>query len=145
MMWNYLSISKLQQLHCWTLGMDKQFHFTLYWECDYLSMLRFKLAHVNRGPWYHVRRVEFKQWRQRYAYIYLYWRTLAVLACWQGTDTTQFISKVCTWFVMLYQLWDCGGSFNLSRCLIGCSWGVGYLHLLSNFLFFSGWCLMFLL
>ena len=47
--WNYLSIHKLQRLHRWSLGMDKQFHPILYNGCDYLSML--KLNHVGeRGP-----------------------------------------------------------------------------------------------
>ena len=36
----------------WSLGMDKSFHPTLYWACDYLSMLRLKLIHVSkRDPW----------------------------------------------------------------------------------------------
>ena len=49
--WNYLSISKLQRYNGWSLGMDKEFHLTLYRVCDYLSMLRFKLNHViKRGP-----------------------------------------------------------------------------------------------
>ena len=53
MEWNYLSIPKLQRLHRWSLGMDKQFHPTHYWVCDYLSMLGLKLNHVSkRGPWY---------------------------------------------------------------------------------------------
>ena len=46
--WNYLSIPKLQRLHRWSLGMDKQFHPMLYWACDYLSMLGFKLNHVSK-------------------------------------------------------------------------------------------------
>ena len=36
---NYLSISKLQQHNCWSLRIDKKFHFTLYNGCNYLSML----------------------------------------------------------------------------------------------------------
>ena len=32
--------------------MDKHVHPTLYWTCDYLSMLGLKLIHVSkRGPW----------------------------------------------------------------------------------------------
>ena len=46
--WNYLSIHKLQRLHRWSLGMDKQFHPTLYWTCDYLSMLGLKFNHVSK-------------------------------------------------------------------------------------------------
>ena len=34
----YSSIPKLQRLYRWSLGMDKLFHHTLYWVCDYLSM-----------------------------------------------------------------------------------------------------------
>ena len=41
--WSCLSIPKLQRCHRWRLGMDKQFHPTLYWACDYLSMLRLEL------------------------------------------------------------------------------------------------------
>ena len=51
--WNYLSIPKLQRCNCWSLGMDKLFHTTLYWACDYLSILGYKLNHVSkRGYWY---------------------------------------------------------------------------------------------
>ena len=50
--WNYLSIPKLQWLHHWSLGMDKQFHPTLYNGCNYLSMLGLKLNRVSkRGYW----------------------------------------------------------------------------------------------
>ena len=49
---NYLSISKLQRLHRWSLGMDKCFHPTFFWACDYWSMLGLKLDHVSkRGHW----------------------------------------------------------------------------------------------
>ena len=46
--WNYLSIPKLQRLYRLSLGMDKYFHPTLYWACDYLSMLGLKLNHVSK-------------------------------------------------------------------------------------------------
>ena len=46
--WNNLSIPKLQQLHRWSLGMDKLFHPTLYWACHYISMLVLKLVHVSK-------------------------------------------------------------------------------------------------
>ena len=37
----------------WSLGMDTKFLPTLYWACDYLSMLGLKLIHViKRGSWY---------------------------------------------------------------------------------------------
>ena len=50
--WNYLSIPKLQRCSYWILGIDKKFHLTLYWACDYLSMLGLKLNHVSkRGHW----------------------------------------------------------------------------------------------
>ena len=51
--WNYISIPKLQRCNRWSLGMDKYFHSTLYWACDYLSMLGLKLNHVSKrsyGP-----------------------------------------------------------------------------------------------
>ena len=48
---NYLSITKLQRCNRWSLGIDKLFHPTLYWACDYLSMSGLKLNHVSkRGP-----------------------------------------------------------------------------------------------
>ena len=47
--WNYLSIPKLQRLHRWSLGMDKVIStHTLYWACNYLSMLGLKLIHVSK-------------------------------------------------------------------------------------------------
>ena len=50
--WNYLSIPKLQQYNCWSLGMDQQFHPTCYWESDYLTMLGLKLINVSKiGHW----------------------------------------------------------------------------------------------
>ena len=45
---NYLSISKLQRLHRWSLEMDKKFHPTLNTGCDYLSMLGLKLNYVSK-------------------------------------------------------------------------------------------------
>ena len=47
--WNYSSISKLQLLHRWSLGIDTWFHSTLYSVCDYLSILGLKLIHVNKS------------------------------------------------------------------------------------------------
>ena len=42
---------KLASRHHWSLGMDKQFHPTVYSGCNYLSMLGLKLNHVSkRGP-----------------------------------------------------------------------------------------------
>ena len=47
--WKYVSIPKLHNR--WSLGMDNQFHPTLYQACDGLSMLGSKLNHVSkRGP-----------------------------------------------------------------------------------------------
>ena len=46
--WNYLSIPKLQRCNRWSLGMDMQFHLTLYQACNYLSMLGLKLNHVSK-------------------------------------------------------------------------------------------------
>ena len=47
--WNYLSISKLQQLHRWSVKMDKWFYPTLDSECYYLSMQGLKLNHVSNA------------------------------------------------------------------------------------------------
>ena len=38
MVWNYISIRKLQRLHSWSLGMGKQFLLTLYNGCNYSSI-----------------------------------------------------------------------------------------------------------
>ena len=46
--WNYLSIPKLQWCSRWSLGMDKLFHPTHYWACNYLSMLGLNLIHVSK-------------------------------------------------------------------------------------------------
>ena len=46
--WNYLSITKLQRLHRWSLRMDKQFDPTHYNGGNYLSMLGLKLIHVSK-------------------------------------------------------------------------------------------------
>ena len=43
------SIPKLQRLHRWSLGMDKQFHPMLYHGCNYLSMLGLKWNLVSKG------------------------------------------------------------------------------------------------
>ena len=52
--WNDLSIPELQRLYHWSLKMDKYFHPTLYWACDYLYMLGLELNHVSkRSPGRH--------------------------------------------------------------------------------------------
>ena len=44
--------STLQRCSRWSLWMDKRFHSTLHWACDYFSLLGVKLTQVNkRGPW----------------------------------------------------------------------------------------------
>ena len=49
--WNYLSNPKLRRHSRWSLGMERYFNPTLYWVCDYLSILGFKLIHVSKsGP-----------------------------------------------------------------------------------------------
>ena len=52
--WNDLSIPQLQQCNSWSLGIDKKFHPTLYWACDYLSMLGLKLIHVSKRGHRHL-------------------------------------------------------------------------------------------
>ena len=48
---NYLSIPKLQRLHRWSLGTDRQFHPTLYNGCNYLSRPGLNIIHVSKiGP-----------------------------------------------------------------------------------------------
>ena len=46
---HYLSIPKLLRCNRWGLGVERQFHPTLYWAYDYLSMLGLKLNHVMLG------------------------------------------------------------------------------------------------
>ena len=62
MEWNYLYIPKLQQRNRWILGIDKQFHLTLYQACDYLSMLGLKLNHVKthdkNNIFYYIERIQ---------------------------------------------------------------------------------------
>ena len=45
---NNLSIPKLQRCKRWSLGMDNEFHPTLFNACNYLFMLRLKLNHVSK-------------------------------------------------------------------------------------------------
>ena len=46
--WNYLSIPIFQRCNCWSLWMDKQFHPTLYWVCDYIFMMGLQLIHLSK-------------------------------------------------------------------------------------------------
>ena len=49
-----LSLWALVKLHCWSLGMDKWFHPTLYNGCNYLSIQGLYLIHVGKraqGLW----------------------------------------------------------------------------------------------
>ena len=45
---NYVSILKLQRCNRWSLGTDKYVYHTLYWACDYLSVLWLKLIHISK-------------------------------------------------------------------------------------------------
>ena len=45
---------KLQWLHHWSLRLDKWFHPTLYWACDYISMLGLKGAQQSVHLSYHL-------------------------------------------------------------------------------------------
>ena len=45
----YLSIPKLQRYSRFSLRLDKSFHPTLCWACDFLSIVGLKLIHVSRG------------------------------------------------------------------------------------------------
>ena len=73
--WYYLSIHKLQQLHRWSLGMDKLFHPTPYQACHYLSILGIKLNHVGkRGPKSHQSCTRF--------WCALFWRVYITFFSW---------------------------------------------------------------
>ena len=45
--WNYFSILKLQWCSHWIWWMDKWFHPTYYFACNYLSILWLKLMHIS--------------------------------------------------------------------------------------------------
>ena len=51
--------SKLQWCSCRSLEMDKSLYSTIFWACDYLSMLGLKLIHVSKRcpslAWIHCR------------------------------------------------------------------------------------------
>ena len=47
--WYCLSVPKLQRCKRWCLGMDKQYHPTLYWTCNYLSMIGSKSNHIHKN------------------------------------------------------------------------------------------------
>ena len=48
---NSYQFPKIQRCNRWSLGMDQQFHPTLYQVCDYISVLGLKSIHVSiRGP-----------------------------------------------------------------------------------------------
>ena len=68
--WNYLSISKLQRCHRWSLEMDKLFHPTYYNRCNYLSMVEFKLNHIGKR-----------------AQVYFYWSDDEIQNGWQDLRT----------------------------------------------------------
>ena len=53
--WNYVSTHKLLRYKRWSLGIDKSLDITLYWECEYLSMLELELIYVSkRGYWFQM-------------------------------------------------------------------------------------------
>ena len=82
--WNYLSIPKLQRCNRWSLGMDEQFHSTLYWACNKLSMLGLKLNHVSK---------------RGYCYLTFVTRTcLESLISWQPNTKNAFKYHLFVWF-----------------------------------------------
>ena len=74
--WNYLSIPKLQKLHCWSLGIDESFHHTLYWmillihtiisdwmcQCSW-QLLNYHSKHERTGPYKEVQIWWKKKWQ----------------------------------------------------------------------------------
>ena len=48
---NYLSITRLKRANRCSLGMEKWFHTTFYWEFDHSSMLRFKFKMSTEISW----------------------------------------------------------------------------------------------
>ena len=52
-----IPFTKASDAELWRFGMDKLFHRTFYWMCDYLSMLRFMLNDVSkRRPLSNIRK-----------------------------------------------------------------------------------------
>ena len=68
--WNYLSVPKLERYNRWGLGTDKEFHLTLYWAYNCLSMLGVKPIHVSkRGPW----SLKYSVWTRSISYLPMVW------------------------------------------------------------------------
>ena len=58
-----LPIPKLQRSNRWSLVVDKWFHLTLCWVCNYISMLWFRLIHGSkRGPWWYQCQIPRHLW-----------------------------------------------------------------------------------
>ena len=70
--WNHVSIPELQPFHRWSLRMDKKFHPTLYWACDYLTMLGLRSIHVSKKyPWHLIALAKIQQ-RNRAHHLWSY-------------------------------------------------------------------------
>ena len=117
--WNYLSIPKLQRLHRWSLGMDKQFHPTLSDGCNYLSMLEFKLNDVSKmGHWCGVSYLGHHGFGQCLAACWMpchylnQWRLIVKLDLKKQTSQATFgLKYVCSLEKVYYHFLQNGGHF----------------------------------
>ena len=88
-------------LHRWGVGMNKQFHPTHYWKCDYVSMLGLKSDHINklRGPQIFSQKYDFMAgWGARtivfdnfcMTYDASWWWILTFVLLWELCTDTMF-------------------------------------------------------
>ena len=111
MEWNYFSIPKCQRCNRWGLGMERWFHPTLYWECNYLSMMGLKLNHVSKnGPWnlyvmVSVARSQCHANRCQLVWFYIWIPQLRQLNGWHAFE--------------IYHIY-------LAMCTGHCRWGISY-------------------
>ena len=86
-------------MHCWSWGMDKYFHPTIYWFSDNLPKLRLKLNHISkRGPRWILRNTVYPK---KYAHGFCF----AVLCC--GYTLTDFPISIRPTSLALWQSNDC--------------------------------------
>ena len=100
--WNDLSISKLQQLHRWSLEMDDNFTPHIFNCCNYFSMLWLKLNHVcKRDPWskINVCHLTFKPWSTTIVCVryYIFTRVNKLRSVFKSVKTSSTILINCPW------------------------------------------------
>ena len=91
--WNHLSIPKLQQLHRWSLGMDRKFHSTFYYGCNWLPMLGLKLIYVSKTGSGHNTQGEIPCYFESQMSEFVLHYSISVTTCWvvEVIQTQSFI------------------------------------------------------